>query len=344
MEDANISPPRYLMVTLGFIAFSAALIALAYYSMNSLTGRQTLKFAETANVAMARGFAQTLWGRFGEYVSTVDESDPNALRARPETERIRAVVREAVSGLPVLKLKIINAAGMTVYSSQENQIGESKANNVGFRQAMLAAEPASKTSHRASFETFSDVVSDVSLVESYVPITGESGAVGGVFELYTDVSAVAQRSDRGVLYTCAAMACLLLLGYIGFMMYLRHIWHRQGLATEADAEQHRQALRRAARENDELRDQALVFKKRLEAFNGVQSREKRDDIANVGIDLGETQSRKLLLLEAKTKQSFAQLLNRAVDNLSEADFSEQKDAGERRLAIAEASGHFAPKC
>ena len=74
--------------------------------------------------------------------------------------------------MPVLKIKIYNLEGLTVYSSQAAQMGDDKSENPGFLMARDQLRPASKLSFRDSFSAFSGAVEDRDLVETYVAVQG----------------------------------------------------------------------------------------------------------------------------------------------------------------------------
>jgi PAS domain S-box-containing protein len=110
------------------------------------------------------------------------------LRTHPEIQEIRKTVRKASESLPILKIKIYDLEGLTVFSSEPAEIGENKSNNPGYFAAARKGQPESKLTFRDAFSTFEGTVQDRDLVESYLPIRKGNGPVEGVFELYTDVT------------------------------------------------------------------------------------------------------------------------------------------------------------
>ncbi len=105
-------------------------------------------------------------------------------------------MRNLKAGLPVLKVKIYNLDGRTIYSSEPGQIGADKSNNQGFMKAAQKGIPASDKSFRETFSPFSGEVLNRDVVESYLPIWGDDDAVEGVFELYTDVTPLVTMINR----------------------------------------------------------------------------------------------------------------------------------------------------
>jgi diguanylate cyclase (GGDEF)-like protein len=162
-----------------------AVVVLVYQSHQTTT---LLRVAEDQNATLARSFANTVWARYAHYLSSIGPLHGDALRARPETAELDWRLRQITKGLPVLKIKIFDLKGLTIYSSEAAQIGESRSSNQGFLKAVGTASPASKMSFRGTFSAFSGVLANVDLAETYVPIVDETGKVISVFELYTDIT------------------------------------------------------------------------------------------------------------------------------------------------------------
>jgi signal transduction histidine kinase len=177
---------RYFSLTSAVVIVVIALAMQAVYRQNAVDDLVTM--AESHNVSLSQSFANTLWPRFASHVTAISGADGDALRTHLETGNIHEAVKTLTLGLPVLKVKIYNLDGLTVYSSDPSQMGEDKSKNPGFLKAAREGTPASKLSYRDTFSAFSGVVEDRDLVESYIPVRGPDGRIEGVFELYTDVT------------------------------------------------------------------------------------------------------------------------------------------------------------
>ncbi len=167
------------------MALITAAVVAVYQSNQAAT---LLRIAEDQNVTLARSFANTVWARHAHYLSSLGYLPGAVIRAWPETADLDRQLRQITKGLPVLKIKIFNLDGLTIYSSEWAQIGESRSTNQGFLKALGTATPASKMSFRGTFSAFSGVQANVDLAETYVPIVDETGKVVSVFELYTDIT------------------------------------------------------------------------------------------------------------------------------------------------------------
>ncbi len=196
---------RYFSLTSAIVIAIVTVVMVLFYRQGAVS--DLVASAETHNVSLARSFANTIWPDIAAYVTTVDE-DGDGLRQRPETRRLDDALRTLTEGLPVLKIKIYNLDGLTVYSSQASQMGEDKSRNPGFLMARDQSRPASELSSRDSFSAFSGEVENRDLVETYVAVHGADGGVEGVLEVYTDVTPLKERLDRN---TTSYVALFLLI-------------------------------------------------------------------------------------------------------------------------------------
>ena len=176
---------RYFSVASGLALFAVALVLVAVYRETSL--QQVVETVETENIAMSRAFANVIWPRFADYVKFKAPNDGNALRKRPETGEIHNVAKNLVPGLNVVKIKIYRLDGLTVYSSEFSEIG-SPTHNPAFTSTVQKGTAVSKISFRKAFTGLNGPLIDRHIVESYLPIFGESGKVEGIFELYSDAT------------------------------------------------------------------------------------------------------------------------------------------------------------
>ena len=178
--------------------------------------------SEELNFALARSFSNTIAASYLGYISEAAGLDGDAIRQRPETAELHRLFTRATDGLPVLKIKIYSLTGKTVYSSEQRQIGEDRSATPDLKRAIATSKPFSKSSHRSRFVGLAGEVSDVDVIESYVPIRDASGAVAAVFEFYLDATPMMSRMRAGT-WKVALVLSLVFLGLYAILFFIvRH--------------------------------------------------------------------------------------------------------------------------
>ncbi len=177
---------RYYSIASGIALLAVAMVLVFVY--RSISIDQVLENVETENLAMSRAFANAIWPRFADYVTTAAPTDTEKLQARPETAEINKVAKSLVAGLNVVKIKINRLDGLVVYSSDFLQIGQIKSDSPAYLESARRGIPISKFQFHPKFKTANGPIKDRHIVSSYVPIQGPGGNTEGIIELYSDVT------------------------------------------------------------------------------------------------------------------------------------------------------------
>ncbi len=210
---------RYFSISsaIAITVVTAVLLLLHHQSaINDL-----LRFGEAQNEALTRSLANSVWPKYSSYVATTSGMDAIALRANPRTKDIGQDVMKLASGLPVLKVKIYNLDGLTVFSSEARQIGEDKRDNEGFVTARNG-RVATELTYRGTFSAFEQVVVKRDVLSSYVPVRDGENQVNGVFEIYTDVTPFRKIVDETTLRILIGLLVISGALYGVFYMIIRH--------------------------------------------------------------------------------------------------------------------------
>lgn len=167
-----------------------------------------------------------------------------AAKSNPNIAALDQIVRRFSSYTDVLKVKIYDLSGITVYSSERKQIGEDKASNRGFLAAARGGV-ASEMTYRGAFGAFDGELYDRNLVSTYVPVR-VGGRVEAVLEIYSDRTASIEfinRELRGLALRMIpwVLVALLLVAAVGWWLHRAQLTVARELGLAQD-----QARRRAA--------------------------------------------------------------------------------------------------
>ena len=228
----------------GLVAVVAVIVALSWFyrrlAFDSLIDGET-----RSNVALTQAFANSIWPAYAAFVKRAAELPPGELATRREVAALDRDLRVLARGLPIVKVKIYDLKGLTVFSSDPRQIGEDKSRNAGFRSAAAGA-PASEITFRDRFDAWEGVINDRSLIASYLPVHAADGApVEAVLEIYSDVTGLVAKMEA----TQLQVVC----GVVGALsaLFLLMLW----MAGRADRILGEQEAERAANE-ERIRYQA----------------------------------------------------------------------------------------
>lgn len=176
---------RYYSIASLFCIIIAAIILGMFsrdQSIKSLT-----KMAEDRNAALTKVFGNALWPHFSPLLKK-DPANGRIDSSGPEIVTLRREVVALMKDTAVVKVKVYTTEGLTVFSTEAKQIGESKHTNAGLLAA-TQGRIASELTHRNKFSAFDGIIESRDLLSSYIPFIPEnSKQIEGVFELYSDIT------------------------------------------------------------------------------------------------------------------------------------------------------------
>jgi diguanylate cyclase (GGDEF)-like protein len=258
-----------------------------------------------SNVALSKSFANAIWPAHAHFVGRAGALPIAELAASDNIRYLENDLRLLTRGLGVVKVKVYDRSGRTVFSTDRRQIGEDKSANPGFRRA-LGGAPASEITHRDRFDAWEGVISDRDIIATYVPVrVTDEAPVEAVLELYTDVTALVERMQRGQWQILSGVLAAMALVYFVVQAILSRY---RRLLREQEAQ-------RVAQE-ERIRHQAYH-----DPLTGLPNRTR------FGESLGEA------LRRAKRSQSQLALLFVDLDHFKRVNDSLGHDAGDRLLNV-----------
>jgi two-component system, cell cycle sensor histidine kinase PleC len=201
--------------------------------------RELEAMAEGNNVAVARLLANTIIYRDAN-AKTSGVFDISTLETAAGVAALRKAVVESVRGTGIVKVKIYNRRGITVFSTDPTQIGQDKSDDEGVIEA-LRGEVASEMTHRNTFSAFESVIEDSDLLSTYIPIQADhpNASVDAAFEIYADITGFVARIERTQWLLTLVISAVFAGIYVALLSAI-------GRADKIIGRQHQQALVLAA--------------------------------------------------------------------------------------------------
>lgn len=209
---------RYFSTVSFILIVLAAGVLGPLYQKLSLQQMQDL--AEGRNVAMAQVFKNSLRGSLASLMSDSMGRDADFLEQPTEPNQMRTDVLDLMHDTAIIKVKIYNRLGNTVFSTDSKQIGESSLANPGFQSAMNG-RIFSNLTHRNDIDSFEGALSDVDVLASYIPIHGKDRAVEGVFEIYQNVTPFVDQLNHSLWMVTAGVVVVFALLYLMQFLVVR---------------------------------------------------------------------------------------------------------------------------
>ncbi|MCB1739783.1 MAG: PAS domain S-box protein [Gammaproteobacteria bacterium] len=224
------------------------------------------------NESMARSLAAAMFHHIEPVLEAAESGlAGSSLRDDPRVTTLREYLVDPLGGMRVARIKIYSSNGLTIFSSDHHLVGESALSNDSYREA-LSGTTSSELVRQDEFNQSDGVLEERDLLESYVPLREPgSGRIVGVFELYTDLTALLlqiRRAQSTVLVSTLSLSAVLLT----LLLYLYWRSESRLRREEHASERYLSALHEA---HDTLEDRV---KERTEAL--ALSERRFQDIAD----------------------------------------------------------------
>lgn len=258
---------RYFSIaSVSVLAITTAVLGTTYRHQAT---RNLLTQGEQNNITLTQTFANSIWSDYASFLSSTQQLSDEELKNHPRIARLRVEAAKHMAGSTVLKIKIYDLQGRTVFSTETAQIGEDKSSSKGFQSARFG-EALSQLDHRDTFGAISGTLTDRRVLSSYIPIY-RKGEIAGVFELYTDVTPLVisiTRTQQQVVLKSVLIFGLLYLILFWLISYAAKVIRSQNLALQDSAHaanQQAEALERAVNDLQDAQSQ-LIHQEKLAAL------------------------------------------------------------------------------
>lgn len=184
-------------VRAGLLLFA---LSVAFFVLLSLAIPHALERAARNSAQASNEDKVTLFMRL-VYPSIADELNLSPSKAAVPLhdpaafERVDQKIRDFVAGTHLVKVKIFDATGQVVYSSNPDQIGKPFSEQTEAIQHALRGRGFSDVTFRDTFDGYSGEMRDVAIVSSYLPVRDDQRNIIGITEIYSERTDVFKEID-----------------------------------------------------------------------------------------------------------------------------------------------------
>ena len=164
----------YSLISLIAMIATAILLSFLFHRIEM---HYMLYLGEKQNIALSRAFSNALWPSVNGLLRQSSELLKEDLENHPLTSHINQLLTRFTSDLEIVNIEIYNREGVTVFSTQTNQIGQDQSHTPGF----LASQEnriVSEMVHRVGLPSMDGTIEDRDLITSYTPLRQEEKFLG----------------------------------------------------------------------------------------------------------------------------------------------------------------------
>ncbi len=180
-----MSPSLRQFMIISIVGMTVLLASLLYFHLELSEGYLKVHL-DTQNKNLAIVLRNSL---LAEGLETILLKDQKQL-TKQEHEKISITLENELRWVPVVKVKVYSKDAMVLFSTKQDEIGQSAKNNKGVHSS-LAGKAISGLVHRNNVNDFDNLIETFSLHQQYIPVKNQlTKETLGVFEIYTDVSKI----------------------------------------------------------------------------------------------------------------------------------------------------------
>jgi hypothetical protein len=123
-----------------FVGVATVVVGLSWFTRNEAV-QALIDHQSRANEDITNSFANSVWPQFIKFVAPSKISANTVdLKKADELQKLLAMTNAQMRKTNVVKVKIYNLEGLTVFSKDETQIGEDKSSSVITTPSSVAAQ------------------------------------------------------------------------------------------------------------------------------------------------------------------------------------------------------------
>lgn len=181
---------------------------------NLATTDQTDRIAKETNRYVIQALANGLLAK-AMRVFDLGDMAGGPRQSHPAYQELDLAAQTYLAGTPILKLKMYNAAGRVIYSTNPEELGRDESGNPRF-QVALAGGIVTDQQYRRKFTVWSGPRENIWVLANYLPMRAgyDQGPKIGVIEIYRDITSLHESIEQVFMITAAVIAAAFMLLFV----------------------------------------------------------------------------------------------------------------------------------
>ncbi len=182
--------------TLIIVASIIVLSIIFATSSKDILTNNLIESEKQNNEAITQLLANAIWSDFHRFLKTTNKLTADEIRRHQKMLFLNDSIKSKIQGLGIIKVKIYNNKGLTIFSSEFNEIGDLNKTWPRFIKAMNGKITSQLSFQDNNFEK-KEVLKNKDIISSYVPIPmGDDTTIQAVFEVYKDITKIINKTYK----------------------------------------------------------------------------------------------------------------------------------------------------
>ncbi len=195
LHRPEFSVQRYFSVASLIGIVIAAMVFMYFFRSASM--QDLIDGGEQQNIAITRALVNNIWPDFAPFIEQASTMDAHELVKHEVFRQTHINTLKSITGLPILKIKIFDLNGKTVFSTDKTELAIQKPADYPGNISAKTGEIITKITLRDKFNSIQGELINRRIASSYLPIYEENSSnVQGVFEVYYDVTEHYDQMER----------------------------------------------------------------------------------------------------------------------------------------------------
>ncbi len=210
---------QFSIVSLIAIVASAVTLSI-YYRQTTIN--QLIVVEERNYIALTQTIANTLIPKYRDFLQLAESLPQAQLVKNPLSQQLHDDVEAMVKDLPILKIKIFDTTGKTLFSTDASQTGSVESADYPGSRVARTGDVISSISERDKFRGIDgNEIYSLTVLSSYLPIySAQDKNIIGVFEIYSDITARLVEIERQQVEVSSTILAILSLLYLALLLFV----------------------------------------------------------------------------------------------------------------------------